>query len=91
MDGEVVWDRIEAWRSYQRCRVLSATLGDIYVSLARAFVETSVPTKRRASLRRAAGLLVRAVYQFQLAGMSRQAQVAWRYARFMHRAAWRAT
>lgn len=87
----VAWNRLEAWRAYQRQRVLAITLGDLFLSLAQAFVELSPAAKRRDNCRRAAGLLVRSAAQYQDGGLTHRAQVVWRLARFMHRAAWVAT
>lgn len=84
----VLWDRVEAWRRYQIHRLTAVALGDLYVSLARAFVELSPTARRRHNCRRSAGLLVRAADQYQAAGLTRRARTVWRYGRFMHRAAW---
>ncbi len=87
--GFVIWDRLEAWRAYQRHRTLAIELGDIYADLAWLHVHKTRPRYRHRMYRKAAGLALKAADQFQVAGLGRRARAAWRYARLVHRAAGR--
>lgn len=70
------WAHIEAIRDDQRWRTLAVSLGDVYLALGRAYVGLGPGQARRATRQ-----LVTACDWFQRAGLSRQAEVAWRYAR----------
>ncbi len=85
----VIWDRTEAWRAYQRHRTLAIQLGDLWSDLAWLHVHKTRQRCRPRMYRKAAGLLVKAVAQYQYAGLGRRARAAWRYARIVHRAAGR--
>jgi hypothetical protein len=90
MDGghdnyaDLAWERAELTRRWQAQRTLAIALGEVYLSLARAYVDL------RRDHRRACGLLVKSAERFQAAGLTRRARVVWRYSRYLHRQAWRA-
>jgi hypothetical protein len=86
--GFVIWDRIEAWRTFQAHRTLAIQLGDLHVALAALHVSSA--RRRPRMFRKAAGLLVKACAQYQAGGLNRRAKACWRYARLVHRAAGRA-
>jgi hypothetical protein len=90
MDGhddgyaDLAWERAELTRRWQAQRTLAIALGEVYLSLARAYVDL------RRDHRRACGLLVKSAERFQAAGLTRRAKVVWRYSRMLHAARWRA-
>ena len=78
---------IEQLREEQGWRTLHIRLGDIYADAAWVYVHK---TRERSRYRRACGLLMKAVEQYQLGGLSRRARSCWRYAQLLHRAGRRA-
>ena len=73
---------LERIRSAREWRTLHVRLGDIYFDLGRLFIHKTTSHYRH---RKAAGLLIKACDQYQLAGLGRRAEIAWRYARLVHR------
>jgi len=79
-------DFVELGRRRQALRLIFITLGDVHLELARAWIHNTAP-RGRPTLRfvgRSCGLLVHACDLFQIAGLSRRAAAAWRYARLLH-------
>lgn len=73
--------RRELFHEYQARRVLAARLGDLFFELARAWVHLNgrhTPA--------AVAACWRAVEMYGLAGMSRRARTAWRWAQIRHAA-----
>jgi hypothetical protein len=88
----MTWAEIEAHRAEQEYRILFIRLGDIHADLAWLWVHRTAigrPNLQKAGV--ACGRLMRAVEMYQLAGLTRRARSAWRYARLLHRARWRAS
>ena len=81
---DLAYERAELTRRWQQQRTLAIALGEVYLSLARAYVDL------RRDHRRACGLLVRSAERFQAGGLTRRARVVWRYSTMLHRQAWRA-
>ena len=85
--ADTAWSRIEAVRRHQQHRTLAIALGDIFADLAWCYIHRTAaggPNLRHS--RTCAGLLMKAVEEYQFAGLSRRARSAWRYARLLHRA-----
>ena len=76
------WDRLETLRGRQRQRALAIQLADIYFEAARCYARLGL-----GHIPKATGLLVKAVAEYQAAGLTRRGQIAWRYAQRLHRAA----
>lgn len=85
------WEEIELSRRRHAYRVLMLTVGGNYVEIARAFVlNTGRGGFNVLNVGKATAALVRAVDTYQEAGLGGRARVAWRYARLLDRARWRA-
>ena len=84
-EGDNVWTRRDLVRRYHHGRQRDLAVATMLLELARCIAKHE---PRRTG--RVCGLCLRAAEWFQFAGMSRQGDAAWRYARFAHRAAGRA-
>jgi hypothetical protein len=78
----MTWHELEEIRRDHEWRTLHVRLGDIFADLAWLHLHRTPSHCRH---RKACGLLVKAVDQYQLAGLGRRAESAWRYARLVHR------
>jgi hypothetical protein len=76
--------RRELFREWQRRRVVAVSVGDMYLALARAFANLGPRYISRVN-----SLTFQAIEWYQSAGLTRQGQVARRWAQGIHLAKWR--